>query len=292
MDIKDFINSLTPEQIEEGNNKQLEENRRVYEEFKAAYNKGICSLCSQPIDYFDENTPCYHWFLKPKGIKKKHFEKYLSYPIGFFRFDSYIRWIANLETPFKNINDLKEEMNPAKITEYTVRYKNIEWSVNIGKTDRQGHDNSKNANFPHFHLQMVVDGFVFLKFNDFHIPLSEEDIFNFRLIEEAPDKVLWANTFGAGMSISEDKELLEQLDSLMYRTDDWDNAPFHTSSLIQMPEGESMSEEMLNKIYKESKETGIPVRHLIKKYFPQATIVSEIRPGDGVPKISARNKRR
>ncbi|MBA9079830.1 MULTISPECIES: hypothetical protein [Rufibacter] len=91
MDIKDFINSLTPEEIEERNNKQLEENQRVYEEFKAAYTKGIYSLDSQPIDSFKLNAPCYHWFLRPKGIKKKHFKKYLPYPIGFFRFNSYIQ---------------------------------------------------------------------------------------------------------------------------------------------------------------------------------------------------------
>ncbi|WP_066838925.1 hypothetical protein [Rufibacter ruber] len=105
----------------------------------------------------------------------------------------------------------------------------------------------KNANTPHFHLQMVVDGFVLLKFYDFHIPLSVEDILNFRLIKEAPDKVLLANPFGAGMSILGDDEHLEQLNRLMYRIIDWDKAPFHTSSLIQMPEGESMAEEILEK---------------------------------------------
>lgn len=31
MNIRDFFDSLTPEQIEEGNRKQLEENKRVYE---------------------------------------------------------------------------------------------------------------------------------------------------------------------------------------------------------------------------------------------------------------------
>ncbi|MBF8964561.1 hypothetical protein I0P70_15010 [Pontibacter sp. FD36] len=292
MNIREFIDSLTPEQIEEGNKRQLEENRKVYEEFKAAYKKGICSLCTQPLDFFEESNPCFHWFLKPKGIKKKHFEKYLVQPIGFFQFDSYIRWIANLEVPLKNINDLKDEMNPAKITEYTVRYKNIEWSINIGKTDRQGHSNSKNADFPHFHLQMTVDGYVFLKFNDFHIPLSDQDVFMFRLVEEASDKVLWKNTYGAGMSILEDEEFLEEVDSLMKRTDDWDNAPFHTSTLIQMPEGETMSEETLENLFNESKETGTPVRHLIKRYYPQASIVTELRPGNSVPEISSRNKRK
>lgn len=292
MNIKDFFNSLTPEQIEEGNRKQLEENQRVYNEFKAAYEKGHCSLCKKGLNFFDPEHPCFHWFLKPEGIRKKHFKKYLADPIGFFRFDSYIRWVANLEEPFKNINDLKDEMNPAKVTEYTVKYKNIEWSINIGQTDIEGHTNSKNADFPHFHIQMKVDDDVFLRFNDFHIPLSEEDIFTFTALKEASDKVVWKNSFGEGMSILEDEEVLEKLDELMKRTDDVDNATFNTGTMIQMPEGESMSGEMLDKIFKESKETGTPVRHLIKKYYPKAGIVTEIKPGDGVPQISKRNKRK
>jgi hypothetical protein len=215
----------------------------------------------------------------------------LSKPIGFFRFDSYIRWMANLQAPFKNINDLKEEMKRAKVTEYTVRYKNIEWSINIGKTDRQGHLDSLNANFPHFHLQMIVDGQPFLKFNDYHIPLSKEDIATFRMIEES-DKVVWRNTFGEGMSILEDETILEKLESLMKRTDDFENATFNTSTLIEMPEGKTMSGEMLGKIFEESKKTGTPVRHLIKKYYPEAKAITEIRPGDGVPTMKKRNKRK
>jgi hypothetical protein len=78
MDIIDFINGLTPEQIDEGNKRQLEENIRVYNEFKAAYVKGYCSLCSHPINHFDESRPCFHWFLRPDGIRKKHFDNYLS----------------------------------------------------------------------------------------------------------------------------------------------------------------------------------------------------------------------
>ena len=292
MDIRDFFDSLTPEQIEEGNRKQLEENTRVYEAFTSAYKKGNCSLCSLPLTEFVSSKPCFHWFLRPHGIKKKHFQKYLSTPISFFRFDSYIRWIANLNSPYKHINDLKSAMNPAKVIEYTIRYRNIEWSVSIGKTDRQGHPESKNANFPHFHIQMKVDNNVFIKFNDFHIPFTDEDIFILRSMEEVPDKVIWRNTFGEGMSIIEDDEALEQLDKLMTRTDDIENATFNTGTLMQMPEGETMDGETLKKAFNESKETGIPVRHILKKYFPQASFITEITPGNSVPEISKRTSRK
>ena len=183
-------------------------------------------------------------------------------------------------------------MNPTKIIEYTIRYKNIEWSVSIGKTDRQGHPDTKNANMPHFHIQMKVDNKIFIRFNDFHIPFSNEDIFTLRSMEEAPDKVVWRNTFGEGMSILEDDEAFDQLDKLMTRTDDPENATFNTGTLVQMPEGETMDGETLSKAFKESKETRIPVRHILKKYFPQASFMTEITPGDSVPEISKRSPRK
>jgi len=292
MNIRELYESLTPEQIEDGNRRQLEENKQVYEEFTSAYKQGNCSLCGHSLTEFISSKPCFHWFLRPHGIKKKHFQKYLSTPIGFFRLDSYLRWIANLESPFKNINDLKSEMNTAKVIEYTIRYKKIDWSVSIGKTDRQGHPDTKNAKFPHFHIQMKFDNNVFIKFNDFHIPFSDEDIFTLRTMEEAPDKVVWSNTYGEGMSILEDHENLNKLDEIMLRTDDTENATFNAGTLIKMPKGETMNGETITKALKESKETGIPVRHILKKYFPQASFMTEISPGDGVPGISKRKARK
>lgn len=292
MNIREFYDSLTPEQIEDGNRRQLEESKQVYEKFTSAYKRGTCSLCGLSLTEFISSKPCFHWFLRPHGIKKKHFQKYLSTPIGFFRFDSYLRWIANLECPYKNINDLKCEMNPAKVVEYTIRYKKIDWSVSIGKTDRHGHPDTKNAKHPHFHIQMKVDNNVFIKFNDFHIPFSDDDIFTLRSMEEAPDKVVWRNTFGAGMSILEDDGTLKKLDKLMLRTEDTENATFNAGTLIKMPKGETMDGETISKALKESKETGIPVRHILKKYFPQASFMTEITPGDGVPGISKRTARK
>ncbi len=292
MNVKKFYENLSPKQIEEGNRKQFEQNKQVYEEFKNAYKLGKCSLCGHNLNEFISYKPCFHWFLRPSGIKKKHFNKYLSTPIGFFQFDSYLRWISNLEKPFGNINDLKSEMNASKVAEYTIKYKNIEWSINIGKTDRFGHENSQNGKLPHFHLQMKVNNNIFIKFNDFHIPLSKEDIFLFRSLEEAGDKVIWKNTYGQGISIIEDEELFDKLDSMMIRTDDVDNATFNTSTLVEMPEGETMNSNDLNRIFNESKESGIPIRHLLKNFYPQASFFTEIKPGDGVPEISKRNLRK
>jgi hypothetical protein len=76
------------------------------------------------MNSFDEGRPCFHWFTYPTGIRKKHFENYLKYPIGFFQLDSYFRWLANTEKPIANINDLKDETSSTSYLETTFKYKN------------------------------------------------------------------------------------------------------------------------------------------------------------------------
>ena len=292
MKLRHFFDSLTPGQIEDANRIQLQENSLVYNEFKIAHINGMCSLCNESLNKFVSYKPCFHWFLRPNGIKKKHFNKYLSTPIGYFRFECYLRWMANLDKPLRNINDLKSEMSQGKEIEYTIKYKNIEWSVSIGKSDRLGHINSQNAYFPHFHIQMIHNHQPFIRFNDYHIPLSDEDIFMFQVIEEASDKIdLRRDLYGQGMSIIEDKEMLEKLDRLMTRTDNAEKGTFDITTIFKMPEGETIDVMLLNNIEKESKESGIPIRHLLNQKFPMASILTEIRPGKGVPEISKRSTR-
>lgn len=56
-----------------------------------------------------------------------------------------------------NINDLSEETSDSSFLETTIKYKNIEWSFSIGKTDKEGHQTAKIGDKPHYHLQMKVD---------------------------------------------------------------------------------------------------------------------------------------
>jgi hypothetical protein len=287
---EDYLNSLTPEQIEEGNRKQEAENKEMYLEFSNAHTKGCCFLCGMKLDYLSPSETCFHWFLKPSEIRKKHFEKYLSEGIGFFKLDSYFRWVAHLEKPFKNINDLKCETTESKLLETTIKYRNIEWSLTYGKSDLEGHKDSKNANFPHFHLQMLVDGLPFIRFNDFHIPFSKEDLFNIELINQ--EKVLFRNSQAPGMSdIMEDSEMLEQIDEHLTVAEKEEDASLNFGTLVQMPDGKTMSGDEIAEILKESKRTKKPVRHLIKEHFPEAYIVSEVTPAKGVPEKKKRKKR-
>ena len=172
-----------------------------------------------------------------------------------------------------------------------MRFKDIEWSLNYGKTDLDGHTNSQNAYFPHFHLQMLVASKPFIRFNDFHIPFSVEDLCTIKLMEEASDLVDFRHDQAEGMSFIENSENLKELDKIMKVAENEDKATFHTSSMIQMSDGKTMSGEILVKIFEESKKTKIPIRHLINKYYPDAKIVTEVFPGKGVTEMKKRKKR-
>lgn len=288
-DLKKFIEAIPQDEIDRQTRLQDEENKRVYKEFIDGLNKGDCFLCGEKMNSFDISKPCFHWLTYPNGIKKKYFEKYLSNPIGFFRLDSYFRWLANTEKPIGNINDLKDETSKTSYLETTYKYKNIEWAFSVGYTDKEGHENSNIGENPHYHIQMKVDDRVFLKFNDFHIPFSDEDMFTIEMFEQAGDKVKWGHSFGHGIGILEDEENLEIIDDALTVTDDYENAPFNRQTLIQAPEGQTISDEIIQQAIEESKRTKKPIGKILQRLLSDANITSIISPGDGVPKMTKRS---
>lgn len=290
-EIKEYLASIPPEQVEERNQEQIKNNKEMFAEFKLAFSKSCCFLCGNKLDVFYPNEPCFHWFLRPTGIRKKDFQNYLSEKIGFFRLESYLRWVATTEKLFKNINDLESETSKSKIREVTIKYKNIEWSLHFGKTDLEGHANSKNADFPHFHIQMLIDGNPFIRFNDFHIPFSKYDLLDIKLMAEAPELINFTHSQAPGMSVLEDEELLKEMDELMIASDDMESATFNTQTIASIPEGLTMSSEKMEEMFKENRETKVPLRHLMKKYFPEVNLITNIEPADGFPDKKTRNKR-
>jgi len=288
-EFRQFLKSIPPEYAEKKNKEQFLANEKMYEEFKHAYSKGCCSLCGNKLDYFYPSEFCFHWFLRPTGIKKKDFNDYLSEPIGHFKLESYFRWMATLDKFLKNINDIKSEMSNSKLKEVTIKYKNIEWALNYGKSDLEGHEGSQNANFPHFHLQMLIDGQPFIRFNDFHIPFSKSDLFDIRLMKEANDLIDFQHSQGPGMSVLEDPELLTELDKISTVSESMETALFQNHTMVSMPDGKTMSGDKIAEIVEESKITKVPIRQLMQKYFPEATIVTEVEPAEGMPEMKKRN---
>lgn len=291
MNLSNFLNNLSKEEIQELNNKELKENEKLYNYYLDAFKKDCCALCGNKINYFNEFEPCFHWFTLPDGIKKKHFRDYLKYPIGYHNLESYFRWMSSFIVKLQNINDLSDEMTESKLREVTIKFKNIEWSLNYGHTDVEGHKDSKNASFPHFHIQILRDGQIFIKFNDFHIPFSNYDLDILKLKKENGDKIDFRFDKAEGMSLLENPDYLKAIEKEMTVSNNESNATFSTTTMIQMPEGETMSGENIDKIFKESKKTGIPARKLFEDDYPQSKIITEIKAGKGVPLLKKRNKR-
>lgn len=290
-DLRAFLDSLSQEEIDQETHLQDEENKRVYKEFQDALSIGKCFMCEEQMDSFNENKPCFHWFTYPIGIRKKHFEKYLRMPIGFFQLDSYFRWLANTEKPLGNINDLKEELSSTSFLETTYRYKNIEWAFSIGHTDKEGHPNGRVGAEPHFHLQMQVDNRPFLGFNDFHIPFSDDDLFTLTLLEQAGDQVQIGYLHGQGIGVIEDPENLKILDEFMSVADDEKSAPFNRQTFIQAPEGQTFSGELFQQAIEESERTKKPVGKILQRLLAGtgANVTTVITPGKGVPKMTKRS---
>jgi hypothetical protein len=286
--LRQFIESIPIDEIERQNRIQTEETAKLYEEFIAGLKNGKCFLCKDSMNSFTETKPCFHWFTYPTGIRKKHFEKYLKTPLHFFRLDSYLRWLANSEKIFKNINDLKEETSTTSHLETTIKYKNIEWAFSIGHTDIKGHLNSKVGSKPHFHIQMKVDNKVFLKFNKYHVPFSDEDLFNLALMEQAGDLVHFEQSYGTGMSVLEDENNLKLIDDTTIIADDIDNATINRQTFIKANQGQTFSAQLLLDASEESKRTREPIGKILQRLVKNAKVITVITPGDGVPKMTKR----
>ena len=189
------MKDLSPEEIAEINKKNFEESRRQFLDFKKKFSIGICPICGSSNDSFNKTAPCMHWLLNPLGFKKKYFEL-ITQKFSYSRINSYLRWVANQETPLKNINDFIEERSGSKIIETTIHFGNKEWSFSCSKSDFEGHPRSQ-FNFPHYHFGMSLDGKPIIKFSDFHLALSEEDIFEIRAQRGEIPGITYGDYFGA-----------------------------------------------------------------------------------------------
>ena len=117
-----------------------------------------------------------------------------------FQLQSFLRWIASEEAFAGNINDLKDE-GTGKLIELTIRYENFEWSFSCGRGDLDGHEtSSEEFRQPHYHFQMRVNKQAFIRFGDFHIPLSYDDVLYLEAQRVDPNLIKEHFTGGHGMN--------------------------------------------------------------------------------------------
>lgn len=228
IDLKAFVNQFSLDFIEEQNKKMLEQTDRDYQLFLEKLKEGKCYLCGKDIEDIS-GEPCLHWLIN-ESIKKKRLKTLLNSNIGFFRLYSYLVWCANSDKPFVNINDLACDVHPNRHYECTIRYKIWEWSISIGKSDYIGHGNSKNGSKPHFHLQITKNGQPFLNFGDAHVLFTQEDLWNFAMIEQ--DLMTFDPGYGAGLEALQDDKTQEQIPEWLSQSNDEENAPFRTQTFI------------------------------------------------------------
>lgn len=292
-DLRAYFNSIPQDEINRQKYLQSEENKRLHDEFTEGLKNGKCFLCDGQMNSFEIDKPCFHWFTYPKGIKKKHFESYLKNPIGFFQLDIYLRWLANTEKSFGNINDLKAETSATSYLETTYKYRDIEWAFSIGHTDKEGHINSQVGSKPHYHIQMKVGGRVFLNFNNFHIPFSDVDLFTIELLEQVGDKVKLCHSYGYGAGIIEDDEILKNIDDILKVSDNSENALFNREIMIIARDGNQIPENMIKIAYEESKSTKQSVAKIMQRLLYEANIIadiiSKITPTDRISEMTKRS---
>lgn len=291
-DLNDYLNSLSEEEIEKKNRKQIDEDNTEFECLKSALESGNCYYCGNSLTHFSDSKPCFHWLLKPKGFKKKHFP--LLYSIkGFHEIQAYLRWVANSNIPFKNINNLREERDSSKIIEETIKYGDFEWSFSCSKNDFKGHEGSYEGGHPHYHFQMKVGGDVMINFNGFHLPFNENDEFAFAVKDNMFEKIKGGHLHGAGMQEFFDnlspEEIIDNAEG--GKIIDEEDAVVRFSTILTADEGTTISGDEIADLMEESRRTKTPMAKLVRR-IKNASAKTIVYPSPSIPDIAKRNKNR
>lgn len=285
---RQIFEKMSIEEIDYLNKKNDEEHQRQAKEFKACYEKDMCYLCHKPFKTIGSENPCLHWLLRQCKFKKKDFHKIFE-KYGYGNIAAFLRWCANQERMFSNINNLEEEKSDRKIISYTIRWKNIEWTFDCAKNDFSGHQGT-SIDFPHYHFQMRIDGKQFINFNDFHIQFTDNDIFAIKTSLEQGD---WLkNDFGAiGSGMQEAISLgVDDIIEHTSRSENDDAATFHFSTIIDASDNPISGEEIYE-IHQEAKRTGKSFAFIAQKSLKnRANVQTIVSPADSIPDIAARTE--
>jgi hypothetical protein len=192
--LREHLLTADVQELEAQNARDAAHYESEYSAFTEAYARDHCYLCGNSFKTLSKERPCVHWMLRRGKFKKKDFPL-LFERFGFTQMAAFTRWAANKEQILSGINDLDAHRSERKIFEFTVRWKNIEWTFDCSKNDYTGHS-GRHTEFPHFHLQMRIDGRPFIDFGDFHIPFNEEDLFRIDMSRGASD--VFQATYGEG----------------------------------------------------------------------------------------------
>lgn len=286
----EFLETLSLEQIEEGNSKSRKNAEDEFRRFNEQFDVGICYLCEKPLASFSKKLPCPHWLLKPKGFKKNDLPA-IADRYGFFQIQAFLRWAANHEAFAKNINNLEAEGTGTKLFEVTIRWKNIEWAFSCAESDYQGHATSQHSKHAHYHFQMRLDNRPFINYSDFHLPFSEMDLINIEAMRSSPGRVKQHFSFGEGMNDVLSDETVEHIVASTVPADDAGDSTFKIDSIAMAEEGKTISGDDIYALIQEAKAKGVTVASLMHK-LPNARTQVIVTPGPGVVEQAPRGGRK
>lgn len=259
-----------------------------YKSFLEHIKRGACYICSKPLKTMSSKTPCAHWLLRPNGVKKKHVCEVLE-KNGYHRSAAFLRWHANYKGFLRNINDLKEESDQSALFHWSCSYEHRHWTLKCALEDYKGHA-GKKVEFPHYHLQMLLNGQVFIKFNDFHIRFNEEDLFWLRanLDPQSPIKQSFG-PHGAGMQDAMSIDPAEIISNIAPCKDGGiEKAVYNIESIISDPDG--IPSEVIQSAIDASNKSGKTIAYHLKEMGLGPKVI--ISPAESIPGNPDRNKTR
>jgi hypothetical protein len=288
-----FMASLPRHEIERVNELNRQEASEQHKAFSEAFKAGSCSFCGGTLASFDADRPCRHWLLKPEGVRKEHIER-LATDLSWSILENYVRWVANEEAFAQNINDLADE-GTGKLLELTVKYKNLEWSFSCGATDLAGHEGGgDHSKVPHWHFQMYVDGKPFVRYNDYHLPLSEAEAGFLEFMRAHPGKVHRRLVGGAGMSEVFHESMLEEIVATgrSGETDeDVEKAPIKLDTIIMADPGTTIRGEDIYNLIQAAREQGVTATSKMRE-LKNVRVTTTVSAGPGVVRQAPRSGRK
>jgi hypothetical protein len=288
-----FMASLPKSEIDRVNELNRKEAVAQHLAFREAFKAGTCSFCGDLLSSFDASKPCRHWLLKPEGVRKEHV-KQLATQLSWMILENYVRWVANEEAFAQNINDLADE-GTGKLVELTVRYKNLEWSFSCGETDLAGHEgNGAHSKTPHWHFQMYVDGKPFVRYNDYHLPLSEADAGFLEFMRAHPGQIHRRVAGGAGMSEVFHESMLEHLvksGRSGENDEEAERAPIKLDTIIMADPGTSIRGEDIYNLIQAARAEGVTATSKLSK-LKNVSVKTIVSAGPGVVNQAPRSKRK
>jgi hypothetical protein len=282
--LAEILRKTPIDELNKMNQLEFEQTDRDYKKFVKDFKSGFCLYCKKSLKSFSIENPCLHWLLRPKNFKKKHFMQ-LTQNFSYFRISAYVRWIATIDNPIKNINDLLIEHEGDNLIDFTAKYKHIKWSFSCSKSDFQGHKNSTSGNLPHYHMQIFLDNRPFISYKDFHIPLHSDDLYDFDLFINHSDIAKHIYSKGTGLQeVFDNEKALEKIIDISTTSENLEEATFKFDTLIFAKEGETLSSKLVVDAIEESKRTGQTITSILKKNLDMTKVdlTTIVSPSDSV----------